>query len=408
MPAPLSGIRVLDLSRILAGPWATQALADLGADVVKVERPDGGDDTRAWGPPYLRNAAGEETSEAAYYLSANRGKRSIAVDLAHADGQRVVRELALQSDVLVENFKVGALTKYGLAWEELRDAHPQLIYCSISAFGQDGPDAGKPGYDAMIQAMGGLMSITGPPDDEPGGGPQKVGVAVADLMAGMYAVTAILAALYERSASGRGQLIDLALLDTQLAWLANQNLNYLVSGRPPQRRGTAHPNIVPYQAFATADGFLMLAIGNDRQFASFCAAAGEAGVPRDERFATNAARVANRRTLVPQIAQWMRLKTTREWLAALNAASVPCGPINDIGQAFAEPQVRHRGLRIDLAHPLAGTVPLVANPINLSRTPLEYRLPPPLLGQHTDEVLSERLGYTADRIAKLRTVRAIG
>lgn len=408
MPAPLSGIRVLDLSRVLAGPWATQALADLGADVVKVERPDGGDDTRAWGPPYLRNAAGEETSEAAYYLSANRGKRSIAVDLAHPDGQRVVRELALQSDVLVENFKVGTLTKYGLAWEELRDAHPQLVYCSISAFGQDGPDAGKPGYDAMIQAMGGLMSITGLPDDEPGGGPQKVGVAVADLMAGMYAVTAILAALHERSASGRGQLIDLALLDTQLAWLANQNLNYLVSGLPPQRRGTAHPNIVPYQAFATADGFLMLAIGNDRQFASFCAAVGEAGVPRDERFATNAARVANRRTLVPQIAQWMRLKTTREWLAALNAANVPCGAINDIGQAFAEPQVRHRGLRIDLAHPLAGTVPLVANPINLSRTPLEYRLAPPLLGQHTDEVLSERLGYTAERIAKLRTVRAIG
>ncbi|MGH8310220.1 MAG: CaiB/BaiF CoA transferase family protein, partial [Steroidobacteraceae bacterium] len=367
MPAPLSGVRVLDLSRVLAGPWATQALADLGADVVKVERPDGGDDTRAWGPPYLRNAAGEETSEAAYYLSANRGKRSIAVDLAHPDGQRVVRELALQSDVLVENFKAGALTKYGLAWEELRDAQPQLIYCSISAFGQDGPDAGKPGYDAMIQAMGGLMSITGLPDDEPGGGPQKVGVAVADLMAGMYAVTAILAALYERSASGRGQLIDLALLDTQLAWLANQNLNYLVSGRPPQRQGTAHPNIVPYQAFATADGFLMLAVGNDRQFTSFCAAAGEAGVPRDERFATNAARVANRRTLVPQIAQWMRLRTTREWLAALNAANVPCGPINDIGQAFAEPQVRHRGLRIDLAHPLAGTVPLVANPINLSR-----------------------------------------
>lgn len=408
MAAPLAGVRVLDLSRVLAGPWATQALADFGADVVKIERPDGGDETRAWGPPYLKGAAGADTSESAYFLSTNRGKRSVAVDLTHPEGARIVRELALQSDVLVENFRVGSLEKYGLAWENLREVHPQLIYCSISAFGQDGPDAAKPGYDAMIQGMGGLMSITGPADDAPGGGPQKVGVAVADLMAGMYAVSAILAALCERHSSGRGQRIDLALLDTQLGWLANQNLNYLVSGRAPRRQGTAHPNIVPYQAFATADGFLMLAVGNDRQFASFCAAAGHADVASDRRFATNAARVANRQTLVPQIARWLTQKGTREWLATFDAAGVPCGAINDIAQAFAEPQIRHRGMRLDLRHALGVPAPAVKNPINLSRTPLEYRRAPPLLGQHTDEVLSERLGYAAEQIAKLRTVRAIG
>jgi crotonobetainyl-CoA:carnitine CoA-transferase CaiB-like acyl-CoA transferase len=405
---PLSGIRVLDLSRVLAGPWATQALADFGADVIKIERPDGGDDTRQWGPPYLKNEAGEDTSEAAYYLSANRGKRSVAVDLAHPQGQRVVRELALKSDVLVENFKVGGLAKYGLGYADLRAGHPGLIYCSISAFGQDGPDANNPGYDAMIQGMGGLMSITGVPDGEPGAGPQKVGVAVVDLMAGMYAVSAILAALFERQRSGAGQHIDLALLDTQLGWLANQNLNYLVTGRVPQRQGTAHPNIVPYQAFATTDGFLMLAVGNDRQFASFCTVAGRPELTADQRFATNTARVAHRRELVPQIAQVLKRRTTGEWLIALNAAQVPCGPINDIGQAFAEPQIVHRGMRIDLPHPLAGRVPGVRNPINFSRTPLAYHRPPPLLGEHTEEVLVECLGLSRERLAELRASGALG
>ena len=404
---PLHGIRVLDLSRVLAGPWATQALADLGAEVIKIERPDGGDDTRQWGPPYAQDASGRDTSESAYYLSTNRGKRSVAVDLAQPEGARLVRELARRADVLVENFKVGGLAKYGLAYADLKQDNPALVYCSISAFGQDGPDADKPGYDAMIQGMGGLMSITGLPDGEPGGGPQKVGVAVVDLMTGMYATTAITAALYERRASGQGQHIDLALLDTQLGWLANQNMNFLVSGRSPRRQGTAHPNIVPYQAFATADGFLMLAVGNDRQFASWCGVAGRQELAADARFATNAARVAHRGVLVPIVAESLRARGTRDWLAALNAANVPCGPINDIGQVFAEPQVIHRGLRIDLPHPTAGRVPGVKNPINYSRTAIEYREAPPLLGQHTGEVLEAELGLDSAQIARLREAGVI-
>ncbi len=404
---PLQGIRVLDLSRVLAGPWATQALADLGAEVIKIERPDGGDDTRQWGPPYARDAGGRDTSESAYYLSTNRGKQSVAVDLATPEGAQLVRSLAMRCDVLVENFKVGGLAKYGLAYADLRHDHPGLIYCSISAFGQDGPDADKPGYDAMIQGMGGLMSITGLPDAEPGGGPQKVGVAVVDLMTGMYAATAITAALYERRGSGQGQYIDLALLDTQLGWLANQNMNFLVSGKSPARQGTAHPNIVPYQAFPTADGFLMLAIGNDRQFASWCAVAGRADLAANERFATNAARVAHRAELVPVVAAALRARSTRDWLAALNAANVPCGPINDIGQVFAEPQVVHRGMRIDLPHPTAGTVPGVKNPINFSRTAIEYRVAPPMLGEHTDQVLEAELGLGPDARRRLREAGAI-
>ncbi len=405
---PLLGIRILDLSRVLAGPWATQMLADFGADVIKIERPDGGDDTRQWGPPYLREAAGKDTSEAAYYLSTNRGKRSVAVDLAHPEGQRIVRELALRCDVLVENFKVGSLARYGLGCSDLQAAHPALIYCSISAFGQDGPERTAPGYDAMIQAMSGLMSITGVPDGEPGAGPQKVGVAVADLMAGMYAVSAILGALFERQRSGAGQHIDLALLDAQLGALANQSLNYLVTGKAPQRWGTAHPNIVPYQAFATADGFLMLAVGNDRQFVNFCAAARCPQLATDERFSTNAARVSHRRQLVSELAATLKQRTTRDWLNALKAAGVPCGPINDIGQAFAEPQITHRGLRLELPHPLAGRVPGVRNPINFSRTALEYRRPPPLLGEHTDEVLTEYLGLSPPQLQQLRASGALG
>ena len=405
MAGPLQGIVVLDLSRILAGPWATQVLADYGAEVLKVEHPQGGDDTRKWGPPYLRDAAGRETPESAYYLSANRGKRSLAIDFSRGEGQALVRQLAAQADVLVENFKVGGLARYGLGAEDLAATNPRLVYLSISAFGQDGPDAAKPGYDAMIQGMGGLMSLTGLPDGEPGAGPQKVGVAVADLMCGMYAVSAILAALYERDRSGRGQHIDLSLLDTQVAWLANQNLNYLVSGQPPRRQGTAHPNIVPYQAFATADGHLMLAVGNDAQFARFCTAAGAPELARDDRYATNQDRVAHRAELVPRVAGLLRGRTTREWLAALDAAQVPCGPINDLAQVFAEPQVRHRRLRMELPHPTAGSAPGVANPVRFSRSAIEYERAPPTLGADTAAVLRERLGLEE---AALRDLAARG
>jgi len=405
---PLQGIRVLDLSRVLAGPWATQLLADFGAEVIKVESPRGGDDTRSWGPPWLRDAHGAPTAESAYFLSTNRGKRSITLDLAHPEGARLARELALRSDVLVENFKVGGLARYGLAFAELAAAHPRLIYCSISGFGQDGPDAARPGYDAMIQALGGLMSLTGIEDGEPGAGPVKVGVAVADLMAGMYAASAILAALHERERSGRGQYIDLALLDTQLGWLANQNLNYLLSGEVPRRRGSAHPNIVPYQAFATADGHLMLAVGNDRQFVSFCQAAGLEALARDARFTQNAGRVAHRGELTGAIAAALRQRPTAEWLRRFAAAQVPCGPINDIAQAFAMPQVRHRGMRLDLPHPRAGSVPGVANPVRFSRSVIEYPRAPPLLGQHTREVLSGELGLSAAQVEELRASGALG
>jgi crotonobetainyl-CoA:carnitine CoA-transferase CaiB-like acyl-CoA transferase len=402
MAGPLAGIVVLDLSRILAGPWATQTLADFGAEVVKIEQPRGGDDTRSWGPPYLRDAVGRETTESAYYLSANRGKKSVAIDLARPEGQALVRRLAAQADVLVENFRVGRLARYGLAYADLAPLNPRLVYLSISAFGQDGPDAAEPGYDAMIQGLGGLMSITGVPDGEPGAGPQKVGVAVADLMCGMYAVAGVMAALHERHASGRGQYIDLSLLDTQVAWLANQNLNYLVTGTPPQRRGTAHPNIVPYQAFPTSDGHFMLAVGNDAQFARFCAAIGEAALAADPRYATNGARVANRRELVPLIERVLGTRSSVEWIAAFKAAQVPCGPINDLAQVFAEPQVRHRGLRVDLPHPTAGSAPGVRNPVRFARTPIEYERGPPLLGADTDEVLGQRLGIDAETLAGLR------
>lgn len=396
---PLQDIRVLDLSRILAGPWATQCLADFGATVWKVEKPGAGDDTRHWGPPWLKDSAGRDTGEAAYYLAANRGKRSLAIDFTLPAGQKLIRGLAQRADVLVENFKVGTLARYGLGYDDLRAANPRLVYCSISAFGQDGPDAGGAGYDAMIQGMSGLMSITG----EPERGPIKVGVAVSDLISGMYALSAILAALHERQKSGQGQAIDLALLDAQVAALANQGLNYLVSGVPPGRKGTAHPNIVPYQAFATADGYLMLAVGNDRQFEGFCGAAGVPALAQDERFRTNAGRVANRAALVPEIDRLCRRKTTRQWLAALAPAGVPCGPINDLAEVFDEPQVKHRRMRFDLPHPAGGSVPQVRNPILYSRTELEYRDPPPLLGQHTTEVLAEVLGLEA---AELRALRA--
>jgi len=405
---PLAGIKVLDLSRVLAGPWATQALADFGATVYKVEKPGSGDDTRGWGPPWLKDGAGRDSGESAYYLSANRGKHSLAIDLASADGQALVRALAARVDVLVENFKVGGLARYGLGYADLAPANPRLVYCSISAFGQDGPEAQGAGYDLMIQGMGGLMSITGVPDGEPGGGPVRVGVAAVDVMTGMYALAAITAALYERTRSGLGQYIDLALLDTQVSWLANQSLNYLISGRSPERQGTAHPNIVPYQAFRTADGYLMLAVGNDRQFAAFAAIVGRPELAADPRYATNTARVAHRAELVPLVAGILAARGTRDWIAVLAPAAVPCGPINDLAQVFAEPQVRHRQMRFDLPHPLGGRVPQVRNPTRYSRTELEYRRPPPLLGEHTAEVLGAELGLGAAELAALRARGAIG
>jgi crotonobetainyl-CoA:carnitine CoA-transferase CaiB-like acyl-CoA transferase len=398
---PLAGVRVLDLSRVLAGPWAGQLLADLGADVIKVERPGAGDDTRAWGPPYLKDETGRDTSETAYFLCANRNKRSVTIDMASAEGQALLRRLAQQADVLLENFKVGGLKQYGLDYTSLSPLNPRLVYCSITGFGQTGPYAPRPGYDFLIQGMGGLMSITGRADGEEGAGPQKVGVALTDIMTGLYAAIAVLAALAERERSGRGQYIDLALLDVQIACLANQASNYLAGGVVPRRMGNAHPNIVPYQDFPTADGDMILAIGNDSQFAKFCAIAGHPEWAEDPRFATNPQRVAHRAVLIPLLRQVTVMRTTHEWIETLEAAGVPCGPINRMDEVFADPQVRARGLRLDLPHPSAGRVSLVANPIRFSDSPVSYRNAPPLLGQHTDEVLAEWLGVDAEQLAAL-------
>ena len=399
----LSHLRVLDLTRILAGPWASQLLADLGADVIKVERPGEGDDTRHWGPPFARDAAsGAESDTAAYFLCANRNKRSIAIDLQSAAGQQLVRDLAARSDVLIENYKVGGLAAYGLDWPSLHAVNPKLVYCSITGFGQSGPYAARAGYDFLIQGLGGLMSLTGRPDGEPGAGPMKVGVALTDVMTGLYASNAILAALAHRDRSGAGQHIDLALLDVQVAALANQALNHLATGTPPQRLGNAHPSIVPYQDFPSADGHLILAIGNDGQFERFCAEAGRPELASDERYATNAQRVRHRATLIPELARITATRTTRQWIAALERCAVPCGPINTLADVFADPQVRARGLQVEMAHATLGRVPQVANPIRLSATPVEYRRPPPALGEHTDEVLADVLGLDAERIARLR------
>jgi crotonobetainyl-CoA:carnitine CoA-transferase CaiB-like acyl-CoA transferase len=399
---PLAGIRVLDMSRILAGPWVGQLLADLGAEVIKVERPGSGDDTRGWGPPFLKDREGRDTRESAYFLSANRGKKSITLDIAKPDGQQIARELADISDVLLENYKVGDLKRYGLAYEDLSARNPKLIYCSITGFGQTGPYRDRAGYDFMIQGMGGLMSFTGERDDAPGGGPQKVGVAIADLMTGMYSGVAILSALHERQSSGLGQFIDMALLDTQVAWLANQNTNYLIGGEPPKRMGNAHPNIVPYQTFPTRDGDLILAIGNDSQFGKFCKAAGIPELAADPRFVNNVARVANREACISAIAPAMRAMATTEWIAILEPLGVPCGPINRLDDVYADPQVQHRQLKINVPHPLAGQIPLVANPIKFSRTPLAYDTPPPLLGEHTQEILIGLLGKSATDLEALR------
>jgi len=400
-PAPLTGIRVLDLTRVLAGPWCTQNLADLGAEVVKIERPGSGDDTRAWGPPYLKDQDGNATSEAAYYLSANRNKLSVTVDIATPRGSQVVRELARQSDILVENFKVGGLKKYGLDYATLREINPRLIYCSVTGFGQTGPYASRPGYDFMIQGMGGLMSITGERDDMPGGGPQKAGVAVADLMTGMYCTVGILAALIERDKSGQGQHVDMALLDCQVAMLANQNLNYMTSGKAPGRAGNAHQNLVPYQVFAAADGHLIVAVGNDSQFRNYCRVIGMNELADDPRFATNPQRVINRETLVPILVERMKAGARDAWLAEFEAAGVPAGPINTLEQVYQDPQVQARGMRLELPHPTAGVAPIAASPLKLSGSPVRHERPAPTLGQHTRQVLSERLGLSDAEIEAL-------
>jgi len=407
----LAGLRVLDLSRVLAGPWASQLLGDLGAEVIKVEKPGangrGGDDTRGWGPPWLADGAGRPTTDAAYFLCTNRNKRSLTVDITQPAGQAIVRELATQSDVLLENFKVGGLAAYGLDYASLSALNPKLVYCSITGFGQDGPYAARAGYDFLIQGMGGLMSVTGRAEGEDGAGPQKVGVALTDILTGLYATIASPGrARRIDEKTGQGQHIDLALLDVQVACLANQAMNYLVSGHAPRRMGNGHPNIVPYQDFPTADGDMILAIGNDGQFARFCELAGHAEWSGDLRFATNAARVKNRSALIPLLRQATVMKTTAEWIALLENAAVPCGPINDLAGVFADPQVRHRGLHVEMPHAAGGNAPQVGNPIRFSATPIDYRLAPPLLGQDTDAVLRE-LGRDAADIAALRAAGVI-
>jgi crotonobetainyl-CoA:carnitine CoA-transferase CaiB-like acyl-CoA transferase len=398
MAGPLSHIRVLDLSRVLAGPWAGQNLADLGAEVIKVERPKVGDDSRAFGPPWVKDKAGKDTKDSAYFTSANRGKKSITVNISSPAGQAIVRELARASDVLIENYKYGDLARYGLGYAELQALNPRLIYCSVTGFGQTGPHRERPGYDFMIQGMGGMMSVTG----EPGGEPMRAGVPVADIITGMYASIAICAALAHRAESGKGQHLDLALLDSQIALLAYQNTNYFATGTPPGRIGNLHPNIVPYQPFRTADGEVIIACGNDNLYRRFCEAAGCPELAGDARFATNGKRVENRAELTRLLQETFSRRSTHEWLELLEAAGVPNGPINNVAQVFEEPQVRARGVRVELDHPVAGKLPTVASPMRFSGTPVEHRLAPPLLGEHTEEILRERLGRSAAQIAALR------
>ncbi|CAN7709727.1 CaiB/BaiF CoA-transferase family protein [Pseudorhodoferax sp. LjRoot39] len=404
----LAGIRVLDLSRVLAGPWAAQLLGDLGAEVVKVERPGSGDDTRTWGPPFVRNGQGEPTTDAAYYLCTNRNKRSITVDMQTPAGQRLLQELAQHSDVLVENFKTGSLAQYGLDWATLSALNPRLVYCSITGFGQTGPYAQRAGYDFLIQGMGGLMSITGQPDGAPGAGPMKVGVALTDILTGLYAANAIQAALHARARTGRGQYIDLALLDVGVACLGNQAMNYLHSGQPPQRMGNAHPNTVPYQDFPTADGHMILATGNDGQYARFCAAAGHPEWASDPRFVHNTDRLQHREALITLLRSATVQRTTADWIALLEKAGVPCGPINSIADVFADPQVRARGLQMAMPHAAGAEVALVANPIRMSDTPVQYREAPPQLGQHTRAVLHDILKMNDEDIDALHSKGALG
>ncbi|HKW38059.1 MAG TPA: CaiB/BaiF CoA-transferase family protein [Burkholderiales bacterium] len=403
MPGPLSHVRVLDLSRVLAGPWAGQNLADLGAEVIKVERPGAGDDSRAFGPPWVKDRQGRDTKDSAYYTSANRGKKSITVNISRPEGQELVRDLAKISDVLIENYKFGDLARYGLSYGDLKKINPGLIYCSVTGFGQTGPYRERPGYDFMIQGMGGMMSVTGEPDEAPGGGPQRAGVPVADIITGMYASIAICAALAHREKTGAGQQLDLALLDSQIALLAYQNTNYFSTGKPPRRIGNLHPNIVPYQPFRTSDGSVILACGNDNLYRKFCEAAGCLELADDPRFASNGRRVENRAELTRLLQAIFSGKTTREWVELLEGAGVANGPINDVAQVFEEPQVKARGVKIELDHPVAGKLPLVASPMRFSGTPLEHKLAPPVLGQHTDEVLRGVLALSEEEIARLRS-----
>ena len=402
MAGPLSHIRVLDLSRVLAGPWAAQNLADLGAEVIKIERPGTGDDTRGWGPPWMKDGAGKDSSESAYFLSVNRNKKSVTLDISKPEGQAIARELAAKSQVLIENYKAGTLKRYGLDFDSLKKDNPGLIYCSVTGFGQDGPYAPRPGYDFIFQGMGGLMSITGERDGQPGAGPQKVGIAITDVLTGMYASVAILAAITHRERTGEGQYIDAALLDTIVAFNANQISSYFSADRIPVRWGNAHAQVVPYEVFPAADGHIILAVGNDSQFASFCQAAGCPELALEPRFRTNSQRIIHRGELIPLIAEIMRTRPKREWIGVLEAANVPCGPINNMKEVFEDPQVRHRQLRVDMPHSLGGTASVVRSPLRLSETPVEYRLAPPTLGQHTREVLRELLGRSDAELAQLK------
>ncbi|MBU6291584.1 MAG: CoA transferase [Burkholderiales bacterium] len=407
MKGALSHLRVVDLSRVLAGPWASQILADMGADVIKIERPGSGDDTRGWGPPFLKDEAGNDTTEAAYYLGANRGKKSLTLNIAAPEAQEIIRHLVKDADVFIENYKVGDMARYGLSYQDLKQINPRIVYCSITGFGQTGPMAEIAGYDFIVQGLGGLMSITGEHDDLPGGGPQKVGVAVADIMTGLYSTIAILAAIEHRHSSGEGQYIDMALLDVQVATIANMNMNYLCSGKVPGRQGNAHANIVPYQVFNAADGDLILAVGNDTQFAKLCAVLGCPEIAGDERYAKNANRVRHRDALLPLLQQRLVTRSVAQWVEVLQPEGVPCGPVNSLAQTFANPQVIHRQMRVDLPHPLAGSVPSVANPIKFSGTPIQYGDAPPTLGQHSDQVLKEYVGLSDAEIEALRIKRII-
>ncbi|WP_379864941.1 CaiB/BaiF CoA transferase family protein [Marinobacter sp. M5B] len=401
MTGALSHLRVLDLSRVLAGPWAGQLLGDLGAEVIKIERPKSGDDTRSWGPPYLQGADGN-ADLSAYFLTANRNKQSLAVDIAHPEGQELIRKLVAESDVILENFKVGGLKRYGLDYDNLKQINPKLIYCSITGFGQDGPYANRPGYDFLIQAMGGLMSITGQPDGEPGAGPMKVGVALTDIMTGLYATIGVLAALSHRDRTGEGQYVEAALLDVQVACLANQAMNYLTTGQAPGRMGNAHPNIVPYQDFPTADGNMVLTVGNDEQFTRLCDVLEHPEWASDDRFATNRARVANRKELIPRLRQATVMRSTQEWVQILERSGVPCGPVNTLDQVFEDPQVLARGMKQSVQHPSLDDVPTVGNPIRLKLTPVSYRTAPPLLGEQSKQVLETIVGLSSGEIESLR------
>ena len=407
MTQPLDHLRVLDMSRILAGPWCGQTFADLGAEVIKIERPGVGDDTRSWGPPFLKDKDGNETDDAAYFLSANRGKKSVTVDITTPEGQGLIRNLALECDVLLENYKVGGLKKYNLDYESLSRVNPRLVYCSITGFGQTGPYSPRAGYDFLIQAMGGLMSVTGEAEGMPGGGPQKIGVALSDILTGLYTTIGALSALAYRDKTGRGQHVDMALLDVTIAATANQAMNYLVTGNAPAMMGNAHPNIVPYEAYKAADHYIILATGNDGQYQRFCSVAGRPDLATDERFATNRDRVGNRAVLGPILNEIIAAKPRAFWLEELERVGVPCGPINNLEQVFDDNHVQARGARQEVEHSVGGSIPTVANPIRFSESPIEYDQPPPLLGQHTDDVLAEMLGLDTAAIGRLRAANII-